>query len=130
MLLFFSISTILLSFILIIYNWRLNPNAILLALFFMSFGSYGITHYFVVYSHSPFWVAIFYTHFSPLWLLPGPLLYFYVKGTLEDKTNVRWKDAWHLMPFLINLIGITPYIIQPFSYKINLAETILSNLDG
>lgn len=131
MLLSIAILTIILSIILIIYNWRINSNALYLALFFIVFSSYGVTHYFTVFGKSSLWLAIFYGNFSPLWFLAGPLLYFYVRGTLTDKNGFvsKW-DLLHFMPFFVHLLGMVPYLLKPFAEKEQIAQSILNNLDN
>ncbi len=130
MFLFIPILTVFISIILLIFNWRINKNASYLSLIFIILASYGITHYFTLYGQSEFWLAIFYTHFSAFWLLPGPFLYFYVRGTLSDEQGLSWRDSWHFVPALVHLIGILPYLIQPFSYKLEVAQSILLNMDA
>ena len=90
---------------------------------------YGIAHYFVLYGKSPFWLAIFYNHFTPLMLLLGPLLFFYVRGTLDDTTHLKKSDIFHFIPALIHLIGIVPYSLQSFSEKTQIASRIIENVD-
>lgn len=129
MLLYVSLFTILLSLILLFNNIKIKPNATYLALFLISLSIYGITHYFVLYGKSAFWLAIFYTHFSPLMLLLGPLLLFYVRGALEDHIGLTKKDWIHFVPALVHLVGIIPYFLQPFSEKIKIAARIIENVD-
>lgn len=129
MLLYVSIFTILLSLILFMNNWNRNRTAIYLVLFLIVGSIYGITHYFVMYGNSPFWLAIFYNHFTPFMLLLGPLLLFYIRGTLNDTTGLKKTDAFHFIPALIHLIGIIPYSLRPFSEKIQIATTIINNID-
>jgi AraC-like DNA-binding protein len=75
-------------------------------------------------------MAIFYNHFAPLYLLPGPLLYLYTKTTLRDnKTFDNWKDYLHFIPALINLVAIAPYLVVPFEEKVIIAEQIINNLE-
>jgi AraC-like DNA-binding protein len=130
MFLFLPIITVVISFILLVFNWRINKNATYLSLLFIIFASYGITHYFTLYGKSTFWLAICYTHISAFWLLPGPLLYFYVRGTLTDQLGLSWKDSWHFLPALVHLIGILPYLLQPFSFKLEVAQSIIQNMDN
>jgi AraC-like DNA-binding protein len=110
-------------------NWNINRNAIYLALFLISVSIYGIAHYFVVYGKSPFWLAVFYNHFTPFMLLVGPLLLFYVRGTLDDTAVLKKTDVFHFIPALVHLIGIIPYCLQPFSEKIQIATIIIHNID-
>jgi AraC-like DNA-binding protein len=82
-----------------------------------------------MYGKSAFWLAIFYNHFTPLMLLLGPLLFFYVRGTLNDTSKLKKWDAVHCIPALIHLIGIIPYSVLPFDKKLQIANTILNNVD-
>lgn len=129
MLLYVSIFTILLSLILLFNNWKINANAIYLALFLISASIYGIAHYFVLYGKSPFWLAIFYNHFTPLMLLLGPLLFFYVRGTLVDSSVLKNSDVFHFIPAVIHLVGIVPYSVQDFSKKLEIASMIINDID-
>lgn len=130
MLLYISVSTVLLSLLLLYNNWKTNKNAVYLALFLISASIYGIAHYLVIYGKSPFWLAIFYNHFTPLMLLLGPFLLFYVRGTLNDTARLGKWDVVHGIPALIHLIGIIPYSLLPFEEKITIANTIITNVDA
>lgn len=131
MLFYSSLLTIILSVILVAFNWRVNKNVGYLALFFIAFACYGLTHHFTLYSQSSFWLAIFYNHFTPLYLLPGPLLYIYTKASLTDKKALTdWTDFLHFIPAIINLIAIAPYFIVSFSEKERIAAQIIQNLEA
>jgi AraC-like DNA-binding protein len=82
-----------------------------------------------MYGKSPFWLAIFYNHFTPLMLLLGPFLLFYVRGTLNDTYTIKKIDFLHFIPALVHLIGIIPYTLQPFSEKLQIANAIIHNID-
>jgi AraC-like DNA-binding protein len=129
MLLYISLLTIILSGLLVTYNWRINKNTIYLGAFFSILATYGLTHYFTIYANSPFWLAVFYNNFSPFWFLTGPLLLFYYRGTLTDNSRLKGTDIIHFIPFLVQLIGIFPYLLTPFSYKIDIAAQILNDLN-
>ena len=129
MLFYSSLLTIILSTILVAFNWRVNKSVGYLALFFVAFACYGLSHHFTIYSNSTFWLAIFYNHFAPLYLLPGPLLYFYTQESLTDKKALtNWKDYLHFLPALINLVAIIPYIFTPFAEKHAFEADIHQNL--
>lgn len=130
MILFFAIYTILLSVIISIYNWNINRNALYLSGTFTLFSSYILTHYFCTESTNPVWVAIFYSNLTPLWYLPGPFLYFYVRNTVSDNAIFRKWDYLHFLPFLIHLINMTPYLFRPFSYKLEVARLIIKDLNN
>ena len=130
MLFYSSLLTIVLSLVLVAFNWKVNKSVGYLALFFAAFACYGLSHHFTLYANSPFWLAVFYNHFAPLYLLPGPLLYFYTKESLTDKNALTdWKDYLHFIPAIINLVAIAPYIITPFSEKEKIASQIIENFE-
>ena len=131
MILYVSLFSIITSAIIAIYNWRINPNALLLTGIFGIFSTYGLTHYFTVYHHDIFWTAIFYGNLSPLWYLPGPMLYVYTRNTITDKSLFSSKkDYLHLLPFLIQAINISPYLFSTFDFKLQTAALIIENINN
>jgi AraC-like DNA-binding protein len=130
MILYISLFSIITSAIIAIYNWRINPNALLLTGVFGIFSTYGLTHYFTVYHHDDFWTAIFYGNLSPLWYLPGPMLYVYTRNTITDKSLFSSKkDYLHLLPFLIQTINIAPYLFSSFAYKLEVARLLNADIN-
>ena len=130
MLLYLTLSTMALSILLMFNNYKNNKNAIYVGLFLLFVSLYGITHYFVLFGQSSFWLAVLYNHFTPLYLLLGPLLFFYIRGTLTDKSTLFPKDLFHFIPAVIQTIGITPYILTPFDVKVQNAENIMIDIDS
>lgn len=130
MLLYICLTIILISCIFVLYSYKKNTHTLFLAAYFCILANYGMTHYFTTTLQSDFWLAIFYNHFSPLWVLVGPFLFFYVRGTVEDKTGIRKMDWIHFIPFLTYLITTGPYYIKPFSEKLEIARLIHENLDN
>lgn len=130
MLLYISLLLIVFSLILVFHNWYINKNAIFLAITFILIAIYGLTHYFTVYGKSAFWMALFYNNISPLMLMPGPFLYFYIRGTLNDKQGLQWKDSLHFIPAIIHFIGVIPYYITPFSYKESICRLLIADLEN
>jgi AraC-like DNA-binding protein len=128
MLLYLAILIILLSIILIIYNWNENKNSLYLGGSLILIAIYAMSHYFTSIAKIPFLVAIFYGHFAPLNLLAGPLIYFYIRGNIKDNYALNRSDAWHLLPFLIHFVGLIPYIISPFSEKLVFANAIVADI--
>jgi AraC-like DNA-binding protein len=130
MLLYITLTTLILALILFLNNFKKNKNAVFIALFFIVVSIYSITHYFLVFGKSPFWLAVFYYHFTPLYLLLGPLLLFYVRGTLSDNPKFSMIDSLHFIPALIQTIGIVPYLFLSFYDKIEFAEKMIYNTDA
>lgn len=129
MLLTISIFTIFLSFLILVNNWKGNKNAVYLSLFIIITAIYGIAHYFVMYGQSAFWLAIFYNHFTPFMLLLGPLLYFYIRGVVQDSATLSRWDWLHYIPALVHGIGIIPYTVLPFEEKVLIAQKIIDDIN-
>lgn len=127
MILFISIATLVLTVVLTIYNYRINNNALYLSGFLIPISISGILHYFFLLDHSAWNLAIIYGHFMPFFYLAGPMLYFYVRGTLRDCYKLSLWDYFNFLPFIISLISIFPYYFEDFDTKIKIAESIISD---
>jgi len=130
MLLYFAISLLILSLILFFYNWNENKIAIYLGGFLTLIALYSVTYYFTAIAKDPFWFAILYANFTFLNLAAGPLLYFYVRGIIRDSAKLHSKDALHFIPLGLNLVGLLPHILSPFSEKLAIANVILADFDS
>jgi AraC-like DNA-binding protein len=80
------------------------------------------------YSASPILVAIFYSNFSFLAYLIGPVNYWYVRSMINDDYRLKRKDLWHLVPSLIILLTLIPYMFTPWTEKMRVASGIIDNL--
>jgi AraC-like DNA-binding protein len=127
MILSISIATLFLTIILTYSNYSVNKNSFYLSglLFLLSIS--GLMHYYIVFSESAQGVAIIYTHFMPILYLQGPMLYFYVSGTLKDRFEFGWKKLVHFLPSLIAFISVFDYYFKPWSFKIALANKIITS---
>ena len=63
-------------------------------------------------------------------LLCGPFLYFYIRGTLNDKQGLEKKDSIHFIPALIHFIGVIPYYLTSFSYKVAQCNLIMIDVNN
>jgi AraC-like DNA-binding protein len=130
MLLILSIFLLLTSLILIGYNWRSHPQTILIALIFIIYALYSLLYYFTIASKNDFWYALMFGNLTPLWYLPGPLLYFYYRSTLRNtQIFTSWKDALHYIPSTIQFFTMFPYYVIPFAEKLQIAHSIHENPD-
>lgn len=130
MLLYLTLSTIIIALFLLVNNYGKNKHALCVSLFLCIVSLYGLTHYFVLFGHSAFWLAIFYNNFTPLYLLLGPFLLFYVRGVLFDTECITKKDLLHGIPALIQFIGILPYLMTPFATKLDYANLIITDFNN
>lgn len=129
MLFYISAFTILISLVVLYFNWKTNWNAIYLAFLFILTSLFGLGHYFMTNGDSRFWLAVFFNHFTPFMFLIGPFLYLYVRNTLLDTTTVCKKDCFHSIPALLSFVGSLGYYFQPFDQKLIIADRILADLD-
>ncbi len=131
MIYYFALFSICVSFIIAFYNWKVEKNALYIAGILIILSSYALTHYYTDPSQSDFSLATTYGILSPLWLLPGPFLFFYLRRVLYPNLNpIKWKDAFHFLPSFIHLLNILPYIASPFSHKLEVAHAIHENLNN
>jgi hypothetical protein len=125
MIIFIAIATIFFSLVHFFYNRELKTYHLLLSAYLIIFSLYAITHYLTLFGEDPVFVAVFWNNLTPLWLLTGPILYFYVKGTVDDTIVWKWKHIFHILPSLIVFIGLVPYLFSSYEYKFNVAEEII-----
>lgn len=128
MLLFLSLTGILLSLILIYFNARIFPSSIYLGGFFFLVGLYGFILYAVFYSQSLFLIALVMGNFTFLTYLIGPMLYWYIRSIFTDQPRLSTRDLWHFLPMVVFLISTIPYLISPWSEKIANAELLIHNI--
>jgi AraC-like DNA-binding protein len=127
MLLYVSLLNIFLSILLMTKNWQVNRSTLFLGGMLVITSAYTIGYHFGVSVESRFWLAVFFGNLSPIWYLGGPCLYLYVRGTLQDRLSLKQTDLFHLVPALISLLGIFPYLFTPFQQKLELADAILAD---
>lgn len=124
--LYVSLLSFFLGGLIIIYNRK----AFFLGLLIIILTSYVLTLNLLLYHPSRFWVAVFYNNLAPFWYLAGPFFYFYVRNTIESKITFYKKDLIHFIPFFISLIGILPYLLTSFEYKLTIADSIIQGLNS
>ena len=109
-------------------NWRIQPHSLYLsgALLFITY--YFAIHYLFIYGTSAFWLAVLFGHGTPLIYLIGPLLYFYVRGVLNDEHRLKRGDFWHFLPAIFDLFTRIPYYLKPWSFKIWMAGELVKDI--
>lgn len=125
---FVTLSNCFLSLLMILYNLKSNRNILFLSLMVLIVSSYTFAYHLLITGESRFWLAVFWGNLSPFWYLGGPALYFYVKGTLQDHFRLQKSDFPHLIPFLVALIGVFPYLLTSFEHKLQVADSIIQDL--
>lgn len=110
------------------FNWSRNKNIVFLAILLTGINLWATLHYWLVNDFNEQLVAIFFNHFTPIYLLIGPSLYFYLRGVIKDDFIWKKTDLIHLIPATVQLILILPYTFG-YSYdeKVYLIADIQNN---
>lgn len=116
-----------LSVVLLYFNVRRYNSSIYLSIFIFLVSLYAANQYVVIYSKSEFWVSLIYTNITFLSYLIGPMCYWYTRSVLSDNVSFKKRDIWHLLPALIHLVASSPYIFSPYSYKLQIAKSIVAD---
>jgi len=124
-----AILNMFLPLVIFLYNRRVNRNAVLLSILLFLIATSHVRHALVMHASDPFWLAIIANNLTPIWTLIGPCLYLYVRGVLTDRMEWKRTDWLHTIPFWINLVGIVPYLLTPFSYKLQVADMLIRHLE-
>ena len=114
--------------VLLFFNWKVNRNALFLSLLMVMIATAQVRQYLILYATEPFWLAIFTNNFAPMWSMTGACLFFYVRSVLTDRLTFRKSDLLHNLPFWVNLAGTLPYILTPFSYKLEVANLFIHKM--
>ena len=130
MLLFVVFLSVIITLILGISNYRKNRHALFLGGFLGILSIYNITHYFVTVSYNVFWSAVFYAHFAPLYLLMGPMLYFFVRGLVTRRTGYQKNDWVHYIPAMLQFLSFSGYIFfTPFDTKMEIMSSMFRDIE-
>lgn len=125
LLLYITILGFIVSFLLLINIRESNRVNLFLFAFFFINNLYSLAHYATIYTESKTLIAILLVNFTPLFLLVGPVLYFYVRGLLRDDYRLSKLDWLHFLPAFLLLINITPHLFSSFEDKLEYATRVL-----
>jgi hypothetical protein len=119
-----SIVLILIAYLLYYKNHRAN---IYLAQYFIvvSFGLFVQAN--LAASTDKNMLAFCYLNFASIYLLPGPLLYFYVRGRVWNQLFSIRKDFLHFIPFIFFLVITMPWIFTSYETKLAVMDRFLAD---
>lgn len=127
MLFYLSIISSLITFVMLLYNYNRNKNSFLLAGYLLPVYLYGIKHYMILESDSILGIAIFHGHFSPIFLLPGAMLYLYVRNSLKNEWRFTRFDFLHFIPFIVDCLNVVPFYLISWPEKMETARLLYAN---
>lgn len=126
--LIFGISIPVISFVLILFNWRKNNFSTFLFAYYMVTGILGLVIHYNFSAPSPEGLSIFYLHFAPLFLVTGAFFFLYVQSKIENKNSL--DNPWnylHFLPAAIQFLLISKYYWMDKAEKIQYIQPILKN---
>jgi len=128
----FSITILgfIITFLLLINLRQSNKVNIYLFFFLIINNIYAFSHYATVYSGNKYLIAIMLVHFTPLYLLLGPLFYFYIRGLLTDDHQLTKYDWIHFIPAFLFFINIQPYFLNGWAFKLQYAENVIKDVNS
>lgn len=88
---------------------------------------YAIAHNAVNSEEYTLLKTLLFNHFTPFYLLAGPSFYFFIKSTIDKNFKLKKSDLLHLIPFIIQIIGISEYSIMPWDKKVDLVTNFFLN---
>lgn len=115
------------SSLLLYFKGRNYRSSIYLGVYFFTISLYGLVQYILLYSKSVFFASIAEVHFSALFYLSGPMLYWYVRSMVTDDPTLKKKDLWHLVPAATYIIAALPFFFLPYSRKLEIARAIIDD---
>ncbi len=127
MLLYLSITGVVLSAMLFYFNLRKYPSVVFLSLFFFTMSLNGLIQYAVLYSDSVVAIGVLYVNFSFAPFLTGPMLYFYTRSKLTNHAKLKGWDYLHFTPAVVYFIAALPYMFSSFAYKSKIAAAIITD---
>ena len=124
---YITILGFIVSFLLLINIKETNKVNLFLFAFFFINNLYSLAHYATIYSESKTLIAILLVNFTPLLILVGPVLYFYVRGLLRDDYRLSNLDWLHFVPAFLLFINIMPHLFSSFEDKLEYATRVLQS---
>ncbi|OJV35490.1 MAG: hypothetical protein BGO29_05250 [Bacteroidales bacterium 36-12] len=123
-----AVFNVFLAIIMFINNRKLNKNVIFFSLFLLIISFTSVLYDHVINGGSVRLLLLMMSVAGPLFFLCGPLFYFFIRGVVDEEYEFSDRDLIHLLPFLINMIILLPYLFKPYEFKYTLAENSLGNL--
>lgn len=125
---FLVLFSFLVLLLMTINSWSKNKTIIFLAILLAGINIWAIIHYWLVIDFNEHMAAIFSNHFTPIYLMIGPSLYFYVRGVIKDEFVWKKTDMLHLIPAVVQFALILPYTFgYTYEEKVSLMLEVHNN---
>ncbi len=127
MLLYITILGFFITALLAINIRQTNKANIYLITLILIINIYSLAHYAIIYSNNKYFATVMLVHFTPLYMLSGPAIYFYVRGLLTDDYKLRKFDFLHFIPAFLFFINISSYFFLSWDAKLAFAQKVILN---
>ena len=108
------------SYLLFTNGRKLEGGNQYLAILFLLTGIQSLSHIKIIDEIEINIASVFFLNTASLSFLIGPAFYFYIIRLINPEFKLERKHLLHLVPFLIFFIDTLPYIVSPYSSKIQL----------
>lgn len=112
--------------ILLVTNSTIRANLFLGITFFLN-GFQGFSHQMIVNRASVEIAALVFLNSAPVSFLLGPSLYFYIKLKLNPNFRLRIAHLAHLLPAVLCLLLLIPYLSTSYAEKQLIVQSIRMN---
>ncbi len=125
---FFSAINLILALMMVFYNWRINKNVIFLAAFFVLLAlESSMVSSFNFGGNVTFYTVLFII--APVYFLKAPMLYFFVRGIVNDRFYMKKSDILHFIPFFLHLLANMPFLLMSYDEQYQITNNIMQNFD-
>lgn len=104
-----------------------NRSNIFLSSYFLVSAIYALLHYNLINNGNPNIVAALYATTAPLIYLFRPLSFWYVRSMISKKIEFKHWDYLLILPAVLYIFDITPYLLTSFDYKLKIAQLIIED---
>lgn len=106
-----------------------NRENIYLSLFYLSISIFAVTFNFPFFENHPEFLSLLVPGVFPLYWVTFPLIYLYVKKTLQQYSSplFTWKDLLHFIPVLITYINFIPHFLLSHEEKLLFIQQVILN---
>lgn len=125
---FLALLNVLLAGVMLIYNWKLNRNIAHFSVFLLTISVSSVLFDTVLNGGSP--VVLLYSSVfaESISFLAGPALYLFVSGLVYDRNLYIKKNLLHLVPAVLSLLMLAPFLFKPSDQQMQFAVNSLGNM--
>lgn len=125
---FLALLNILLAGVMLVYNWKLNRNIAHFSVFMLTVSASSVLFDTVLNGGSPAVLLYSSVFAESISFLAGPALYLFVCGLVFDRNLYNRKYLLHLLPALLSLVVLVPFLFKPEEVQQQFTVNSLGNM--